>query len=92
MLTFLSAEFLPLAAIRRYQHPTLGVLHVQTFYGKDGSADIVKLYGAIVHARCRNAMLGGEEVWLAPPHQERVGPARTGRKRRQRQRGAPAGT
>jgi hypothetical protein len=79
MMKLLSAEFLPLAAIRRYQHPTLGVLHVQTFYGKDGSADIVHLHAAVLQARLRLRMLAGEDVWPEPQGRERK--ARAPRKR-----------
>jgi hypothetical protein len=82
MMIFLSAEFLPLAAIRRYQHPTLGVLHVQTFYGKDGSADIVQLHAAVLQARLRLRMLAGEDVWSVPQERERKAPRKRGPRQR----------
>jgi hypothetical protein len=86
MMEFLNAEFLPLAVIRRYQHPTLGVLHVQTFYGSDGSADLIQLHAAVLQARLRLRMLAGEDVWTVRQEAERKGRSPAPRKRQPRQR------
>ena len=89
MLTFLSAEFLPLGAIRRYQHPTLGVLNVLTQYGVqfgDGCADVVSLHGALVEARWRKKVRGDGNLSLVPQAAERKGRSRAPRKRQSRER------
>src|SRR5262245_20445529 len=86
MITFLSAEFLPGTAIRRYQHPTLGVLVVQTLHFKDGSADLIQLHAAVLAARLVRRMRAGEDLLSAPHEAERKGRSRVPRKQQSRQR------
>jgi hypothetical protein len=51
MLTYIDVEYGANGALRRYQHPTLGVIEVLSMYGRNGSADIVNLHGALEIAR-----------------------------------------
>jgi hypothetical protein len=51
MLTYIDVEFGANGELRRYQHPTLGIIEVLTMYGRGGSADIVNLHGALEVAK-----------------------------------------
>jgi hypothetical protein len=86
MMHLLSAEFLPGTAIRRYQHPTLGVLVVQTLHFKDGRADLIQLHAGVLAARLFRRMRAGEDMLVAPQEVERKGRSRAPRKRQPRQR------
>ena len=86
MMPLLGAEFLPGTVIRRYQHPTLGVLVVQTLYGKDGRADLIQLHAAVLAARLLRRMRAGEDVLSGQREAERQGRSRAPRKRQSRQR------
>jgi hypothetical protein len=82
MLTLLGADFGPNGAVRSYQHPQLGVLHILTMYGRDGSADIVKLHGALLQARTKLRVRAGEDLWSAIREVERQTPSRARHERR----------
>jgi hypothetical protein len=91
MMQLLNAEFLPGTAIRRYQHPTLGVLVVQTLYGTDGSADLIRLHAAVLAARLLRRMRAGEDV-LSRSEVERQTPSPAPRRKRQPRPRPPRGT
>jgi hypothetical protein len=88
MMRLLGAEFLPGTAIRRYQHPTMGVLVVQTLYGRDGSADLIQLHAAVLAARLLRRIRAGEDVLAGPQVAERKAPARRPRKSQRPLRGS----
>lgn len=51
MLTYIDVEYGANGELRRYQHPTLGIIAVVTMHGRNGGADIVNLHGAIEVAK-----------------------------------------
>jgi hypothetical protein len=88
MMLLLGAEFLPGTAIRRYQHPTMGVLVVQTLYGREGSADLIQLHAAVLAARLLRRIRAGEDVLTRPQVSERKAPGRRPRKSQRPPRGS----
>ena len=55
MIKLLSVEFGRCGAIRRYQHPQLGLLPIVTTYGRAGGADVINLTPVAQFIRQRNA-------------------------------------
>jgi hypothetical protein len=51
MLTFIDVDYGANGAMRTYHHPALGIITVVTMYGRNGSADIVNLHGALEVAK-----------------------------------------
>jgi hypothetical protein len=54
MLRHLSTEHGRCGTLRRYQHPTLGVLTIVTMWGVDGSADVIHVQHVAQIIRSRN--------------------------------------
>ena len=86
MMPLLGAEFLPGTVIRRYQHPALGVLVVQTLHYSDGRADLILLHAGVLAARLLRRMRAGEDVLAGQREAERQTPSPAPRKRQGRQR------
>jgi hypothetical protein len=57
MLRLLATERGRAGTLRRYQHPSLGVLEIVTVHGADGSADVIHIQhvAEIVRERKRTA-------------------------------------
>lgn len=54
---------------------------MQTFYGENGSADIVQVHAALLQARVRLRMLAGENMPSPPKDRERESSLRAPGKR-----------